>query len=446
VSYKHSSLKYNGYHNLPVLVKLSQGKQFYIDIRGKTLANSVLTNRRSSAKVGFEATASMTGGGGGTGGPGSMTGESRLTSAPSAQSLTPDILLVLGAQRHDGFLHLAPVPIGLSNLSTSGYAVTNKGTYTDSAPLQKTELINVSAFPVNYEVFIARSTNDEDLAIDEIVKKENFHMEVMRCANSQGLILGGNSVHLEWYFYPMEDKDYEFPVVIRYFTNPSLSGPSLLDPSMTLNKSASRNNKTGSQASRKGLVSRSQSNPDGLTANTMTGGSAASIPQVVYKYLVTTIKIRGYDPRNIKPVAFESKYIGGEPPICPVLQVPDKPVYLYEDYVHFNMIPQRSRVKRILTLINDSATQVFEFAVDEPSCLLSIDGLLAVTPIFGKVDPKSKTIIELTFQGYTQSMIFEDHIKIMIREIIRGSNKSRGGTRQQIIDRLKARKVKFFIT
>ena len=430
VSYKHSSLKYNGYHNLPVLVKLSQGKQFYLDIRGKTLASSVVATRRSNTKVGFEATTSI------AGSP-SMAGESRVTSAPTVSgSGIPDILLVLGAHRHDGTLHLAPVPIGLSSLAVTGYAV-NRGTYTDSAPLQKTELINVSAFPVNYEVFIARSTDDDDLAIDEIVKKENFHMEVMKCANNQGLILGGNSIHLEWYFYPMEEKEYEFPVVIRYYTNPSFIAPVITESSVSLTKSPSR--KT-SQQSRKGLVSRSQSNPI-VAENTLINSSAAAAPQIVYRYLLTTIKVKGYDPRKPKPVSFESNYIGGEPSIRPVLKVPEKPVYLFEDYVHFNLIPQRSRVKRILTLINDSATQSFDFAVDEPSCLLSIDGLLAVNPVFGKVEPKSRALIELTFQGFAQSMVFEDHIKIMIREIIKASNKSRGGTRQQIIDRLKARKV-----
>ncbi|RYH00124.1 hypothetical protein EON65_49675, partial [archaeon] len=37
ISYKHSSLKYNGIHNLPLLVRIAQGKQFYLDVRGRTL-------------------------------------------------------------------------------------------------------------------------------------------------------------------------------------------------------------------------------------------------------------------------------------------------------------------------------------------------------------------------------------------------------------------------
>jgi hypothetical protein len=47
LTYRHSSLKYNGLHNIPILVKIAQGKQFYINLKGQTLA---ALSKKSSVK------------------------------------------------------------------------------------------------------------------------------------------------------------------------------------------------------------------------------------------------------------------------------------------------------------------------------------------------------------------------------------------------------------
>ena len=53
VTYTHNSLKYDGQHNLPIIVKLDNGKSFYIDLVGVTLPvkptqNMTLNKKRSS--------------------------------------------------------------------------------------------------------------------------------------------------------------------------------------------------------------------------------------------------------------------------------------------------------------------------------------------------------------------------------------------------------------
>lgn len=94
ISYSHSTLKYNGFHKLPVLVKLQQGKQFWLDISGRTLPTETpvpgITNYLLHPPVGSS-----------------------------------------------NIYDLDPVPIGLMRVES---------------PMQRVELFNVSAVDVDYEI------------------------------------------------------------------------------------------------------------------------------------------------------------------------------------------------------------------------------------------------------------------------------------------------------
>lgn len=52
LSYSFTSLKYGGFHSIPVFLKVDQGKQVYLDLIGQTLAlvGSKRSERRSKGK------------------------------------------------------------------------------------------------------------------------------------------------------------------------------------------------------------------------------------------------------------------------------------------------------------------------------------------------------------------------------------------------------------
>ena len=49
ISYSHSYLKYGGVHNLPVHVKLDKGKQFFLDLCGRTLPSTTNAGAKRTA-------------------------------------------------------------------------------------------------------------------------------------------------------------------------------------------------------------------------------------------------------------------------------------------------------------------------------------------------------------------------------------------------------------
>eukprot|EP01033_Poteriospumella_lacustris_P005515 gene5515-3931_t len=517
ISYKHSSLKYQGLHNLPVLVRISQGKQFYLDIRGRTLAAQLPTNRRSSVRIldqprGLQSAQGgslmapgtaggggggvpsphqssslvrTSGGGGGGGGSATSQGGSR-GGEPLPNNGLPDILLVLGSGKvPENIVTLAPVPIGLSYVPTTQVPFLT-GTVNDGAPLQRIELINVSAYHLQYEVVIG-DVHQLAMTSDEYVRTTNHNLDVLTIANPRGHIASGSSVYLEWYFYPLEARPYQIPFYVRYsIVPPNASSSSTLFPlvedldnsfgglgSPLGAGSAVGFSNTVSIAGNNGLVPPSRGGlatgqslvKRGHTATSSRGGGSkgnnnnpssraqallekqaadAAAAAALAHTLIMTAQIHcvGYDPRVPEPKPHEAMYIGGLPPIRPVLESADKPVTCYEDYVDFGVLPQRALAHRVILLTNRSATGMFDFAVDTTSCSLCTDQLVTFAPLSGRIEPGGQAVIQVTMQAMTQSVIFvTEHVKIIVREVIKTAARSRGGTKAMLLNKLRARKA-----
>lgn len=472
ISYKHSSLKYSGDHNLPVLVHIAQGKQFYLDLRGQTLAgNQATMNRKASVKIvdprsagsALISTPIVT--------PSVVSGRNTAnrsnndyaTVATSKADAIPDIQLVLPAAHPEtNTITLAPVPLGLSyNHTMHTGNVVLKGTMLDSAPMQRTELVNVSAYHLAYEVILG--TPEESIVTsEEFIKRANHNLEVLTIANAKGTIASGASVFLEWYFYPLEERQYHLPFYIKYQVHippvvnngnalwfEGLDAPLGNSNSGIITTGNNNNNQPKLTQSVAGNGSRAASRrtKGGLSraSNQFTAFAQNKEPEVVHIMTMTgAIRCVGYDPRLPKPRELEAKYIGGYPPMRPLLMHPTKPIVFAEDIVNFGIVPMRCESRRLLTIINMSSTQVFEFAFDLPSCQLSAsEGLLTFTPATGRLQPQQMMLITAKLQALCQARILQsEFVKVIVREVVKAAPRSRGGTKQQLLSKIKARKVK----
>jgi hypothetical protein len=159
ISYSHTSLKYNGFHKLPVLMKLDQGKQFWLDMIGTTLAdgNVIMSPTKTPASI-----------------------------------ESPKSILVLACTGSDGIYGLNSVPIGLP---------------TTELPMHRIELVNVSAVDAAYEVDISNLKN---------IVRDNFDRDIFTILNPQGTILARSSTFLECVFTPLEAQLYDVPMVVKY--------------------------------------------------------------------------------------------------------------------------------------------------------------------------------------------------------------------------------------
>jgi hypothetical protein len=499
ISYKHSSLKYNGIHNLPVLIRISQGKQFYLNIRGRTLAGQVSTNysrRTAGVKITDAGGRLLTSAQGSVMSPatagnytenntrpspsGSLvrtaaTGSNSNSNkeAPLPNNGLPDILLVLGsAIVPENIVQLAPVPIGLSYAVTTQVPFLN-GTYHDCAPLQRIELINVSAYHVQYEVVIG-DVQQQGMTSDEFVRSNNHNLDVLSIANPKGQIASGSSVYLEWYFYPVEAREYKIPFYVRYSIVPpntsnmfplleemdsfgglgSPIGGSAIVFSNTVSAGNSSRAGLGTGQTQSKRLTTGQSRAGGSKGNNNQSTRALALAEkqaadalaaaALAHTLIMTAEIRcvGYDPRLPKPKPHSAMYIGGLPPIRPVLQSSDKMVTCYEDSVDFGLLPQRAVAHRVILLTNRSATGIYDFAIDTTSCSLCTDQLISFSPVSGRIEPGGQAVVQVTLHALIQSTILlTEHVKIIVREVIKTTARNRGGTKAMLLNKLRARKT-----
>ena len=167
--YSHSSLKYNGFHRLPVHMKLSQGKQFWIDLIGRTLSNDVSPALSSTASTGAVTTL-----------------REKIVEKP------PSILLFASTDS-DGQYHFTSVPIGMP---------------AEHAPMQRMEIFNVGGLDVVYEI--------DQFSIRALAKK-NFDHNILKVLNPKGVICGRSSCFIEWIFHPLEAIAYDVEISIKYY-------------------------------------------------------------------------------------------------------------------------------------------------------------------------------------------------------------------------------------
>jgi hypothetical protein len=436
VSYKHNSLKYNGLHNLPLLVQLSQGKQFYVDLIGRTLPvphASNAGNRRKSnfTSVSYNSLPSAVSAPPGTAASAKQSNISNnAIAAAAAIAHIPDFLLVV-ASEPGAIVRLSPVPVGLS---------------ISQAPLQRIELINVSGVNISYEV--------ESQSLDQLCE-DNFRTPIMRVANPTGTVPALGSCFLEVRFFALEAKVYEFPLRIKYMhayvapsafeRSPGNFSESGLITSNSFAVNSNNNARKGtaqSHGGRSGAGSNLRSgmySPGTSGANTAAAAPAGPPPPA---FLELHMQAIGYDPREPKPVRLESHYQGGLPPRSPLLTLPSQKLILSEDLLQFEVVPQLCTARRMTVLRNTSTSAPFEFVVDESSCILCVDGLLSIKPLFGRIEPQEIVVLEFTFTAYAQAMAFDERVKIMVREVIKGTANKKSGMRDALLKKIANRKVK----
>jgi len=393
LTYQHSSLKYMGEHNLPLRVFLSQGKQFVIDLVGRTIPaphQTIGLNRQKSSTT-LNSSASFS----------SIPSQNSKDKKQSYADLS-DYLLLVGSE--PGFIYrLSPVPIGLTP---------------SLAPLQRIELMNVSGQTVQYQV---------DLSFIDKAVEENFNLPIIRIVNPSGKVPAWSSTYLECHFYPLEVKPYEFTLSIKYNVDTMVSSSS----SMLLRQQSGLS--TASSTGTTGVLQKRIS-----TTNT-SNPHVAGVPS--FQYLNLTLLAEGYDPRRPKPAPKGSKYPGGLPPSMPLLQMPSQKITLSHDLLDFSVIPQHCTARCITVLRNTSSTTTCDFCVEEMSCDLLLDGLLSAKPMAGRISPLQCAVIEFSFRALCSPMCFQDRCKIIIRDIIKGSNRKQSSMKEALMKKINKRTV-----
>ncbi|GMI16115.1 hypothetical protein TrLO_g4845 [Triparma laevis f. longispina] len=141
VSYKYNNLEYGGRHELPLLLRIFQGKQFWVKCIGRTLEKE-------------------------------------------EPCLLPRTV--------NGLTSLYPVAMG---------------TRPHEAPLQVTELMNVSGRPFDYKVDMK--------AVAKFNEENGYGLELLKLENPSGRIASFKSVMLRWRFLPLEAKLYELDLPVK---------------------------------------------------------------------------------------------------------------------------------------------------------------------------------------------------------------------------------------
>ena len=165
VSYNYTHLKYDGEHRVPVLMKIDNGKQFYIDLAGTTLALPSEVSRKSNVQIPI---------------------------TPHAEKGAKKERLLLAAS-NAGIVRLASVPLGLAPRT---------------APRQRVEISNPSAVDLYYDC--------DTTALDR-VQETHHNMPIFALANPSGVVRAHSRAYLEWYFHPLEAVEYTFSMNINYY-------------------------------------------------------------------------------------------------------------------------------------------------------------------------------------------------------------------------------------
>lgn len=189
VAYSHSSLKYGGLHKLPVLMRVAQGKQFWVDIVGQTLGY----NDTARAQI-----------------------QTPSGETSRKDEIQPDSILLKAFVDTNSGLYLQNVPIGLP---------------IESAPIQRIVLVNVSGTDACYDV---------DMSTLRDATTTNLNTEVFKVFNPRGIINARSTVLLEVAFFPLEAREYHIPLVVRYYPCSLMGDESSLGPIVPSSRGGSK--------------------------------------------------------------------------------------------------------------------------------------------------------------------------------------------------------------
>lgn len=179
VSYSHTSLKYNGVHKLPILMKLEQGKQFWLDLIGTTLVDGNIAVPPTPLKATMNNTLVS-------------VNPTPLPSSIAGSIVKSNSIRLMVCAGQDDVCCIKSVPMGLP---------------LNELPMHRIEVINVSAVDVSYEV---------DISLIKSINKSNYDVELFSILNPVGTVSGRSSIYLEIIFKPLEAKLYEMPLTIKY--------------------------------------------------------------------------------------------------------------------------------------------------------------------------------------------------------------------------------------
>ena len=388
ISYSYSSLKYGGVHRLPVHFKVDQGKQFQLELVGRTLpqAHSLPISDALSGKG--------------------------LLPLTNRDAVPPtDILLSVCAGR-SLVKELQAVPIGLSAAE---------------CPRQKIELFNVSGCDAHYDV---------DLQSVDRLCADNFDQRILRIANPSGVVKARSSVFIDVYFYPLEATVYEVPLVILYKAVDEEPGFGFgFDPApQSVSKSTSSGpvKSPGKNSSPSASLLKS--------SGAMAGGRRARVEMSSVSF---TLRMPGFDPRQSGvPPRVGTDVVGGAPGHEQLIQLPSQLASCSADLIDFGVVPQNCSTNRLVMLRSCQDNAELEFTVAEGQCALIQEGLLSVFPASGRIMPGERVLLDFRFAAHCRPTILADRLKIEVREIVKLSNTRRGASSSKAMARLLARKVR----
>lgn len=349
----------------------------------------------------------------------------------------PDLAFIIPAAL-DGVVTFQSIPVGLRE---------------DEAPRQRLEIVNVSALNGAYDI---------DVADVQELSNSNFQQNIARLVNPKGVVQAKGSIYLEWYMYPLEIRDYEFNITVTYIVSalPGINSASSFESMGSLGtgliSAPPSNNKRGiTSATDSDRGSRSGNGPPSalkkppsasMSSLALGGGgknnSALRMRPLLPQTLTIKIKFTGYDPRLPKPLPYGADFGGGLPPPSPIMRIPGQQVLVSNDLVDFKLIPQSCSAHRLVILKNILPTAAVEIYVDDSCSFLCADGLMSVTPSgILKLEAGDQVVFDLKIRADAPATVFADRLKIVVREIIKDTNKRSGGATARLKERLMNNKV-----
>ena len=412
VSYSYSHLKYGGVHRLPVHVKLEQGKQFMLELNGRTLPHP-----------GNTATALL------------AAGSTRVITELSNRDASPPTDLLLSAcLGFDKARVLTPVPVGLPP---------------HECPRQRIEIYNVSGQDCTYDV---------DMASIDALCAEHFDSPVVRISNPSGSIRARDCVSLEVYFCPLEAASYDFPLVVRYQACDSLGASAAavdhgFDPTASLAGSAAANAVAATPATAASRGGRGGLAAAGGSSLALAGGAGrktggklgAALKDRRVHTLQFAVQGRGYDPRQGAPPRHGTDVVGGAPGSEQLVRYPAQLAVLSGDLLDFEVVPQGCAASRLLVLRSLSPDAELEVTVDEAACALMGEGLLTVFPQACRLGPGEQVVLDFRFSaagGSCKPLVAAERVPLLVREIVKGVQKRRVATTNKAMSRILSRKVR----
>jgi cilia- and flagella-associated protein 65 len=414
ITYSHAHLKFGGIHNLPVHVKLDKGKQFFFDLIGRTLPNGTDSSITSGSQV---LTNAMT--------PTGRGGSAKVLPLTNIKALPPSEILLTACTGQDRRYELAPIPIGLDP---------------SEAPLQRMELINVSGARAVYEI---------NMRSIDAVSDQNFGQPILRVANPSGVVEPRSTVMIEWYFYPIEAKNYEIPIKILY--EKTISGVDMDMPEtgeldgLAQNSLTSATSGASNDASLMGSTAMRLPSPPPRSGKS---GGRSRQKNSTGQEIKFTLVCSGYDPRDkvlvgntIMPRPESDKIpephiFGAIPPTEQLIKFPEQLISVSSDLLDLSFIPQCSKCSRLVVIRNLLAKEAIEFSIPVEKCLLANEGLLNVYPTSGKLEPGEHVLVDFNFNLDVRSIHIMDRVEITAREIVATGGTRRRGMPNKLLDRI----------